>query len=270
MPRSQARIHTAVWQDADFLALSAAAQRLYFLALSQPGVNLCGVVSYTAKRWARLAKDTTERGVKAGLRELIAAGFIVVDEDTEELWIRTFSRHDGVLDSPNAVRGMFRDFPTIYSEPIKEGFREGLPDPIRDGLDQAIGNGSRACSAESSSPPPDSSSSSAEDEDWSLRSEAEKRLAEREQTPGLKRITDREKWLARAIENIRAERAASATAQAERERIRAVTFGRNMARTGMSEEELREKCDAEFGVATTTACAAIAAGLEIVAARGAV
>lgn len=128
MARTHARIYASIWQDDDFRALSAHAQRVYILALSQPGVSFCGVVSYTAKRWSEMATDTTSRSISKAVNELESAGFVVVDPATEELWIRSFVRHDGVLESPNLTIAMWRDVPGVFSGLIRAAFLYELPD----------------------------------------------------------------------------------------------------------------------------------------------
>jgi len=93
--RTQARVHVSLWQDADFVALSISAQRLYLALLSQPTITLLGVLALTPSRWGRLASDGTLESVLGDLRELESHRFIVVDEETEELLVRSFLRYDG-------------------------------------------------------------------------------------------------------------------------------------------------------------------------------
>lgn len=261
MPRSSARIHSSIWKDADFLALSAGAQRMYVLALSQPNLSLCGVVSYTAKRWARLSSGGSVRAVVKALMELEEARFVVIDADTEELWIRSFVKHDGILKSPNATAGMKRDFHHIHSQEIREGFLEGLPEDIRQELQQPL----YARSAESPPPPPDSSSSSGDDDEGWLRQEAEKRLADRLAKPGLTPVVDRERWIAKAMEQLRIERAAARDAQLSASLESARSFGRNLVLGGLELSELSEKCVAEYGEACHLIDAALDAGRKALA-----
>jgi hypothetical protein len=134
MARREARIHTSIWDDEDFLALSGSAQRLYFVLLSQRNLSLCGVLALTIDRWARFCAGGTVKAVRAALTELGNAGYVVVDRATEEAWVRTFVKHDGVLDKPNVVIAMARDFSGIHSQPIREGFLEGLPEGFLEGL----------------------------------------------------------------------------------------------------------------------------------------
>jgi hypothetical protein len=96
MARKEARVHVTIWQDADFVALSAEDQRTYLMAFSQPGISLCGVLPLTLARWARMASDTDADALRASIGRLERARFVVADYDTEELLIRTFICHDGV------------------------------------------------------------------------------------------------------------------------------------------------------------------------------
>lgn len=135
MARSRATVHTSIWSpDGDFRHLSGAAQRAYFMVLSQSDLSLCGVIALTIPRWARMAKDTTAGALRRAISELVNARYMVTDEETEELWIRTFAKHDGVLKQPNVVVAMSKDFESIQSEPIREGFLEGLPEELVEGL----------------------------------------------------------------------------------------------------------------------------------------
>lgn len=142
MARTHARLLTSIWSNPDFVALDTHAQRLYILALSQPTVSFCGLVSYTARRWANFAADTTPADIDDAVKRLADARFVLLDEETEELMIRSFVKHDGVLKSPNITIAMSKDFDAIASKWLRglflaglgEGFLEGLPDKTREGL----------------------------------------------------------------------------------------------------------------------------------------
>ena len=104
MARTRATLHTSIWNpDSEFQFRTSAAQRLYFLILTQGDLSLCGVVSLTVDRWARLASDTKPLQIKKALAELAEHRYLVVDNNTQEVWIRTFTAHDGVLRQPNMV-----------------------------------------------------------------------------------------------------------------------------------------------------------------------
>jgi hypothetical protein len=132
--RTEGRIKCAIWRDPEFRQLSGAAQRAYLLVLSQPGMNYCGVIAYRPKPWAMLSSNTTPASVEKAFKELDVARYVVIDRDTEELWVRTFVNHDGVLDQPKLIMAMAYDFSTIESEGIRQGLAQGLPQGFLQGL----------------------------------------------------------------------------------------------------------------------------------------
>lgn len=106
MARGHGRILTSIWDDADFLALDERAQRLYLFLISQPNLNHAGLLDLTLKRWSRKARGLTSAELEKLLQALEEARFIVMDEDTEELLIRSFVRNDGVWKQPKVMGAM--------------------------------------------------------------------------------------------------------------------------------------------------------------------
>lgn len=115
MARDHGRIKWAIWSDGDFRKLKGEEQRLFLLALTQPGLSYAGVVPFTLRRWQQLASDSTPAKLRKAVKALCEARYVVVDEDSEELLIRSFVRNDGLLDSPNIVRAFVTDFSAICS-----------------------------------------------------------------------------------------------------------------------------------------------------------
>jgi hypothetical protein len=171
MPRDHAEIFVTIWDDPDWLALSAGAKGMYFLLLSQRKLDYCGVLYLNVARWATLSPDTDEEDVCKVLTQLQERGFIVIDTSTNELLIRSFFRRDvakvgknggmnanlirAALNDANRVdshlirdvlvREMYRcgRFPLEVSEIIRrfpdlekgvpdEGVAEGVAEPLRD------------------------------------------------------------------------------------------------------------------------------------------
>jgi hypothetical protein len=95
MTRKYAPIVTAIWRDEHFRALTAGAQRTYLLLVSQPDISAAGTLALTLRRWAAMAADTTSETFRADLTELERARFVVIDEHTEELLVRSFVKWDG-------------------------------------------------------------------------------------------------------------------------------------------------------------------------------
>lgn len=153
MPRSYAQIFCAIWdEDSDFRALDARAQRTFFLLLTQSEITACGVLPLRAVRWARMAADTTVADVRTDLAILHVARYIVVDEDTEEVLVRSFVRHDGGHRNGKRRPLILRTAREVTSQAIRwaiaeefarlmlplEGLPQAPPDALSDGLSDAV------------------------------------------------------------------------------------------------------------------------------------
>lgn len=119
MARGHGRILTSVWEDGDFLALDERQQRMYLFLISQPNLNHAGLLPLTLKRWARKAHGLTVAAVEKTLSELADLRFVVVDDDTEELLIRTFVRNDGVWRQPKVMAAMVSGAQEISSPALR-------------------------------------------------------------------------------------------------------------------------------------------------------
>lgn len=119
MARTHARIWVSIWDDPDFQELSVAGQRLYMLLLSQDSLNNSGRILLTPKRWAAGCKATSATDVLKALRELDAHRFVAVDEDTEEVLIRSFIRGDGILKQPQMMKSALREALTVKSPRLR-------------------------------------------------------------------------------------------------------------------------------------------------------
>jgi len=119
MARNYAQIKVSIWSDADFRSLTPQAQHLYFVILTSATTNVAGVADWRPKRIASLAGGWSEREVRRAAQELADANHIVIDDDTEEVAVRTFIRHDGILRSFTSARGMVTCWHRIYSTKIK-------------------------------------------------------------------------------------------------------------------------------------------------------
>lgn len=94
MARSYANIATAIWRDDDFCALSATEQQAYFLLITQPDISAAGVLTMALTRWASRVKDATRDSFRATLEGLQDHRFVVIDDETDELLVRSFVRWD--------------------------------------------------------------------------------------------------------------------------------------------------------------------------------
>lgn len=116
MARTEARISVAIWDDEEFLALSPLAQRTFMFLLSQRDLSYVGVLPLRERRWASKAAGLTADELRDNLEELDAARFVVLDDDTEELLIRSFIRGDEVYRQPQLIRSA-RDALSMVTSP---------------------------------------------------------------------------------------------------------------------------------------------------------
>jgi hypothetical protein len=119
MTRTYAKVYVSIWADSDFKALSVAAQGLYFRLLTDSKLSMCGVADWRPNRISQSAGDTSVGAIRQAGAELERARFVLIDEGTEEVLIRSFIRHDGVLKSPNLVKSMLSDWLAIASPKLQ-------------------------------------------------------------------------------------------------------------------------------------------------------
>lgn len=122
MARSHGRILSSIWMDADFLACSARAQRLYLFLLSQPDLSHAGLLPLRERRWASKVTDLDATNIAEDLCELRDARFILFDRDTEELLIRTFVRNDGIYKQPKVMIRLREDASEMESPELRAAF----------------------------------------------------------------------------------------------------------------------------------------------------
>lgn len=135
MARTQATILTSIWSDPDWLDLSADAQRVYLLLLTQPKLTLAGSLDLMEARWGRLSADGAS--VSGGITELVETTFVVAHHD--ELVIRTFVANDlgrGTVNG-NLVKGMWSAWRAISSPLLRKVVVDQMPQQVygRAGVD---------------------------------------------------------------------------------------------------------------------------------------
>jgi hypothetical protein len=115
MARQAARILVEIWSDDDFIALDEGPQFRYLFLLTQPDLDHTGVISLRDRRWAKKSADVNAKRVMAELEALTEARFVILDEDHEELLIRSFMRRDQVYRQPNILRSAVRQLASVSS-----------------------------------------------------------------------------------------------------------------------------------------------------------
>ncbi len=112
---AHARIKCAIWRDTDFRELTVDAQWTYQRLLSDSSRNHAGVLALTRKRWIGSAAGMTAERLDVALSELVDTHFIVMDEDTEEVLVRSYMRHNDVAAQPNVLKAALRQAKGVES-----------------------------------------------------------------------------------------------------------------------------------------------------------
>lgn len=134
MAREYAQIKLSVWADDDWRTLSPLARYLYLTLLTSPTLNHCGVADWRPARIAALNGMSPE-DVEAAGSELVAALYLVIDDESEEVLIRSFVRNDGLMKQPKMAVAMASAHAATASQTIRgvivhelQRLREDYPD----------------------------------------------------------------------------------------------------------------------------------------------
>jgi hypothetical protein len=120
MARDRANINTSIWSDQDFRDLNMAEQHLYKLLMTHPTLSYAGVVDWRPARIAAMTADTTAESIRSAAEGLQAKRYVFIDDETEEILVRSFLRHDGLLKQPKLSISMVNAFSAVASKRIRE------------------------------------------------------------------------------------------------------------------------------------------------------
>lgn len=126
MSRTHGRLKVAIWDDPDFVSLKRDEQHAYMLIMSNKGLSRCGVVNFVPARFEHLAADLTAAKFKAAVTGLQRARFVVIDERTQELLLRSHVRHDGVFDRANMGKAVGTAYEAVVSRRIRKAIGDEL------------------------------------------------------------------------------------------------------------------------------------------------
>lgn len=119
MAREFAQIRLTIWGDQDYTGLNLEQQGIYKMLFSQPTTNLAGVLDFLPTRLARLAHGLTAAKVTRLVKELEARDFVFLDEDTEEVLIRSMIRVSGAWKSPTSAKSIVANVEQTLSPKLK-------------------------------------------------------------------------------------------------------------------------------------------------------
>jgi len=117
--RSYGRIFATIWDDKDFQARSPMAQRMYLFLVSQADLEHSGVIPLRERRWANACGALDASQIADDLKELEASRFVVIDEDSEELLVRSLIRRDEIWKQPNVFKSALGGVTAVKSARIR-------------------------------------------------------------------------------------------------------------------------------------------------------
>ena len=126
MARNFAQFQLRIWVNGEWLALTIEAQHLYKLLISQEDIGPSGLIPLRPRRWAKLSANGSVEKVMAALTELDDASFVVVDEETAEVLVRTFIRGSETYKHVRLLRSALNQAERVESPRIRSALGQEL------------------------------------------------------------------------------------------------------------------------------------------------
>lgn len=120
MAREVANVQTAIWGSPDWKQLRIEEQWLYLHLLSHPSLTYAGVVDWFPKRIAAAGVGVNAEQIVEIARNLESQRFVFISDETDEILVRSFLRHDGLLKQPKLSVSMAKAFAAIASSEIQQ------------------------------------------------------------------------------------------------------------------------------------------------------
>lgn len=116
----------SIWRDREFRALTRSAQATYAQLISQKELDRAGIQPLQIFKWAKGCDNFTTDDLMADLKVLEEHRFVFVDEDTDELFIRSYMRHCDVVRYPNILKNALRCAGMVASEKLRHELAKEL------------------------------------------------------------------------------------------------------------------------------------------------
>lgn len=121
MAREYAKIRTDIWGDEDWRDVSGGEKLLYFTLLSHATLSYAGVADWRPKKLAPLLDQLWKPAYVADLAtSLESRNLIVVDDESEEVLVRSFIKHDGIMKQPRLAVSMASAFSAVASLRLRQ------------------------------------------------------------------------------------------------------------------------------------------------------
>lgn len=119
MANAAALIRETLWKDRDFRAVPRLAQTTYMQLLSQKDLDCAGMLTLHLELLAKGCQELTVKQLRQDLEHLEAARFAYVDEEYDEVLIRSYARQVSAK-SPNAWKAVFKAARLIQSPKLRQ------------------------------------------------------------------------------------------------------------------------------------------------------
>lgn len=119
MARRYAQVRPDMWLDDDWRSLTPHAQHLYLVLLTDPGLSYAGVAEWKPGRLRQRANEWNATDLIIAAQECSDRHFLIFDDETEEVSVRSFLRHDGLMKQPRMAVSMALAFGQIGSNKIR-------------------------------------------------------------------------------------------------------------------------------------------------------
>lgn len=120
MARDRANILTGIWGNPDIRALTLTEQGLYLQLWTHPDLTRVGSLDWQPGRLAQLSTGTSQEALDALIAVLESRLLVVVDRVTNELLVRPWLRHDGLLKQPKMAVSMSNAYSSMASNTLRQ------------------------------------------------------------------------------------------------------------------------------------------------------
>jgi hypothetical protein len=114
-----ALIRESIWRDKDFRRLSRNAQCTYLQLVSQKDLDCAGLLTLHISFLAKGCDEITADDILVDLKVLEKDRFVFFDQDTDELFIRSYMRTAGVVKSPNIFKSALKSARMVESPKLR-------------------------------------------------------------------------------------------------------------------------------------------------------
>ncbi|HEY4536421.1 MAG TPA: hypothetical protein VIG71_10720 [Enteractinococcus sp.] len=119
MARNFAKLYVGIWSDERFKVLTSQAQRLYIYLFGHQRLDNAGTLVWQPQVAVRTASDLTADIIDQAMHELRAHRYIVLDDDTGLLAVRSYVRNDETLKNSKNTTAFVKAWDTLDSELLK-------------------------------------------------------------------------------------------------------------------------------------------------------